>query len=87
MTNTSVSQITTTCIVLPVNILEGNWVEKNRQHSPMNTYLSIPLGERVSPTLFLQVGNPPVFDATLEFFNQKCVEFSSKLNGTIGRFL
>ena len=46
MTNTSVSQMLTTCVVLPVNTLEGNWVEKKRQHSPSNTYLSTHLGER-----------------------------------------
>ena len=52
-----------TCIVLPVNTLEGNWVEKKKQYSPSNTYLSTPLGERVSKMLFLRVGNPPVFHA------------------------
>ena len=51
MTNTSVSQMITTCIVLPVDTLEGNWVEKKRQHSPSNTNLSIPFGERASLTL------------------------------------
>ena len=48
MTNTSVSQMIATCIVLPVNTLEGNWVEKKKQHSPSNTNLSIPFGERAS---------------------------------------
>ena len=52
MTNTSVSQMITTCIVLPVDTLEGNWVEKKRQHSPSNTNLSIPFGERASLMLF-----------------------------------
>ena len=64
MTNTSVSQMITTCIVLPVDTLEVNWVEKKRQHSPSNTNLSIPFGERASLTLFPQVGNLPVFHAT-----------------------
>ena len=75
MTNTSVSQMITTCIVLPVNTLEGNWVEKKRQHSPSNTNLSIPFEQ------------PASFSCSLEFFNQKCAEFSSELNGAIGRFL
>ena len=52
MTNTSVSQMITPCIVLPVDTLEGNWVEKKRQHSPSNTNLSIPFGERASFMLF-----------------------------------
>ena len=63
--------------MLPVNILEGNWVEKKRQHSPLNTNLSIPFGERVSKMLFPRVGNLPVFHAAQNFLNQKCVEFSS----------
>ena len=67
MTNTSASQMITTCIVLPVNTLESNWVEKKRQHSPSNTDLSTPLGERPSKTLFPQVGNPPVFHAAWNF--------------------
>ena len=45
MTNTSVIKMITTCIVLPVDTLEGNWVEKKRQHSPLNTNLCIPFGE------------------------------------------
>ena len=32
-------------------------------------------------------GQPASFSCSPEFFNQKCVEFSSELNGTIGRFL
>ena len=32
-------------------------------------------------------GQPASFSCSLEFFNQKCVEFSSELNGTIRRFL
>ena len=64
MTNTLVSQMITTCIVLLVDTLEVNWVEKKRQHSPSNTNLSIPFGERASLTLFPQVGNLAVFQAT-----------------------
>ena len=52
MTNTSVSQMITTCIVLPVDTLESNWVEKKRKHCPLNTNLSIPFGERASLMLF-----------------------------------
>ena len=70
MTNISVSQMITTCIVLPVNTLEGNWVEKKKQHSPLNTNLSIPFGERVSLTLFPRVGNPPVFHAAQNFLTK-----------------
>ena len=87
MTNTSVSQMKTTCIVLPVDTLEGNWVEKKRQHSPSNTNLSIPYGERASLMLFPWVGNLPVFSCNPEFLKLKCAEFSSKLNSAIGRFL
>ena len=85
MINTSVSQMITTCIVLPVNTLEGNWVEKKGQHSPLNTNLSIPFGE-VEDALSTS-GQPTNFSCSPEFFNQKCVESSSELNGTIGRFL
>ena len=67
MTNTSVFQMITTCIVLPVDTLEGNWVEKKRQHSPSNINLSIPFGERASLMLFPWVGNLPVFHATWNF--------------------
>ena len=67
MTNTSASHMRTTCIVVPVNTLEGNWVEKKRQHSPPNTYLSTPLGERASKTLFPRVGNLPVSHAARNF--------------------
>ena len=67
MTNTSVSQMITTCIVLPVDTLEGNWVEKKRQQSPSNTNLSKPFGERAFLTLFHWVGNLSVFHATLNF--------------------
>ena len=80
MTNTSVSQMIITCIVLPVNTLEGNWVEKKRQHSPWNINLS------VKDILSLSV-QPASFSCSPEFFNQKCAEFSSELNGAIGRFL
>ena len=38
--------------------------------------------DALSPT-----GQPTSFSCSLEFFNQKCAEFSSELNGTIGRFL
>ena len=70
MTNTSVSQMITTCIVLPVNTLEGNWVEKKRQHSPSNTSLSIPFGERASLMLFPRVSNQPVFHAAWNFLTK-----------------
>ena len=70
VTNTSASQMITTCIVLLVNTLEGNWVEKKRHHSPSNTYLSTPLGERASSTLFPWVGNPPVFHAARNFWTK-----------------
>ena len=70
MTNTSASQVITTCIVLPVNTLEGNWVEKKRQHSPLNTNLSVPVGENATKTLFPQVGNPPVFHAVQNFLTK-----------------
>ena len=52
MTNISVSKMITTCILLPVDTLEGNWVERKRQHSPLNTNLSIPFGERAFLMLF-----------------------------------
>ena len=87
MTNMAVSQMITTCIVLPVNTLEGNWVEKKRQHFPSNTNLSIHFGERASKMLFPRVGNPPVFFMQPKIFNPQCAEFSSELNGTTGRFL
>ena len=54
MTNTSVSHMITSCIVLPINTLQGNWVEKKRQHSPSNTFLFKDLGrESIDDTLFL----------------------------------
>ena len=65
----------TTCSVLPVNKLEGSWVEKKRQHSPSNTSLSTHFGE------------PTSFSCSLDFLDEKCAEFSSELNGTIGRSL
>ena len=71
MTNISVSQMITTCIVLPVNTLEGNWVEEERQHSLSNTYFSTHLGERASS------GQPAHFLYSLEFLNKKCEKFSS----------
>ena len=77
----------TTCIVLPVDTLEVNWVEKKRQHSPSNTNLSIPFGERASLTLFPQVGNLPIFQATQNVLIKRCTEYSSELNGAIGKFL
>ena len=77
----------TTYSVLPVNTLEGNWVEKKRQCSPSNTSLSIHFEERVSKTPFPRVGNPPVFHAAWIFWDQKCVEFSSELNGSVERSL
>ena len=70
MTNTSVSQMITTCIVLPVNTLEGNWVEKKRRHSPLNANLSMPFGERASKTLLPRVGKPPVFHAAWNFLTK-----------------
>ena len=70
VTNTSASQMITTCIVLLVNTVEGNWVENERQHSPSNTYLFTPLGERASLTLFPWVGNPPVFHASRNFWTK-----------------
>ena len=40
---------------LLVNIVQGSWMEKERQHSLSNIYLSTPL------MLFTQVGDLPVF--------------------------
>ena len=62
MTNTSVSQVVTTCIVLPVDTLEGNWVEKKAVFSIKYQFVD-PFWERASKTLFPQVGNLLVFHA------------------------
>ena len=43
-------------------------------------------GKSVFDALSLS-GQPASFSCNQEFFNQKCVEFSFKLNGAIGRFL
>ena len=77
----------TTCIVLLVNTVEGNWVENERQHSPSNTYLSTPLGERASKTLFPPSWQPASFSCIPEFLDQKCPKFSSEFNGTNGKSL
>ena len=76
----------TTCIVLPVNTLEGNRVEQKRQHSPLNTNLHTFWGKSIEDALSLS-GQPASFSCSPEFFNYKCAEFSSELNGTIERFL
>ena len=69
--------------VVLLNTLEGSWVEKKRQHFASNrsTFLSVHLGERCSfPEL-------PTCQFLMQAKNlyQKCVEFSSELNGTSGR--
>ena len=66
----------TNCIVLLVNTLEGSWVEKERQHSPSNTYLS------TCPS-----GQPTSFLCSQKFLDQKCAKFGFELNDTIGRSL
>ena len=43
-------------------------------------------GKSVFDTLS-PIGQPASFSCSPEFFNQKCAEFSSELNGAIGRFL
>ena len=43
-------------------------------------------GKNIEDALSLS-GQPTSFSCSPEFFNQKCAEFSSELNGTIGRFL
>ena len=50
----------TTYDVLTMKTVKGSWVEKERQHSPSNSYLSTPLGQRVSRMLFVQVADPSV---------------------------
>ena len=40
-----------------------------------------------SKTLFTRVGDPPVFLCSLQILDEKCVEFSSELNGTLLRLL
>ena len=86
MTNTSVSQMITTCIVLPVDTLEGNWVENERQHSPSNTNLSIPFGERASLMLFPWVGKLPAFHAARNFLIKSVQNLVLNLMVLLGGF-
>ena len=86
MTNTSVSQMTTTCIVLPVDTLEGNWVQKKRQHSPSNTNLSIAFGERASLMLFPWVDNLPAFHETRNFLIKSVQNLVLNLMVLLGGF-
>ena len=87
MTNTSVSQMITTCIVLPVDTLEGNWVENEKAaFSIKYQFVYTFWGKSIFDALSLS-GQTASFSCSPEFFNQKCAEFSSEFNGTIGRFL
>ena len=76
----------TTCIMLPVNTLEGNWVEKKAAFFIEYPFVYCFWGKSIKDTLSPS-GQPGSFSCNPEFFNQKCEEFSSELNGTIGRFL
>ena len=84
VSNTWVSQVITTFGVLPQDTVKGSWKEKKRQHSTSTVYLSRALGERASKT---PSGRPAGFACSPNYFHQKCVEFSSELNGTIERSL
>ena len=75
MSNTWVSQVITTFGVLPENTVKGSWEEKKRQHSTSTAYLSI---DALSQSARPRIACSP------KFFHQKCVEFSSELNGTTG---
>ena len=79
MTNTLVSQMITPCIVLPVDTLEGNWVEKKRKHSIKYQFVYTFWGKSIKDALSLS-GQPASFSCNPEFFNQKCAEFSSEFN-------
>ena len=69
----------TTYNMLLFKAVKGGLVQKKRQHSPANTYLSTPLGQMP----FHQVGNPPILHATITY----CLEFNSEWNGTLARSL
>ena len=81
VSNTWVSQVITTFSVLTQDTVKGSWEEKKRQHSTSTAYLSRAL-DALSPS-----GQPTGFACSPNFFHQKCVEFSSELNGTIERSL
>ena len=87
MTNTSVSQMITICIVLPVDTLESNWVEKEKAALSIKyQFVYTFWGKSIFDALSLN-GQPASFSCNREFFNQKCAEFSSELNDATGMFL
>ena len=66
------SQVITTFGVLPQNTVKGSWEEKKGQNSTSTPYLSRALGERVSKTLFPQVGDLQVLHAAGIFSSKMC---------------
>ena len=73
--------------MLPQDTVKGSWEEKKRQHSTSTDYLSRALGGKSVKDALSPSGQPAGFACSPEFFHQKCVEFSSELNGTIERSL
>ena len=75
------------CIVLPVNTLEGKLGRKEKAAFSIEYPFVCPFWGKSVKDALSPSEQPTSFSCSSKFFNQMCAEFSSKLNGTIVRFL